>query len=294
MKSFLAICIFLVCTPILKAQDIFVRITGDTVHAEIVHENDRFIYYRNSDTKRGELDVISRLEVASILYNYEAPDLSFQNTNSTPKKKRDFNSFEAWIVFGLYLLPIDYSGSPDFDDYYKNLGRGSGFTAGAQYFVSEYIGFGGRYSRTNFSNSFGKVQNIVTGQIGNLKDNITIQYLGIGISTRLPIPKYVSYFEIEIGIGYTDYHNEAELIEPYTLSGTGLGGHLSMGFNLSLGNDLFIPIKGGISGFQVKHIDVEIANKTSRIGKQIQRDAEAAASLKVTRLSLSAGILFQF
>lgn len=286
----LSFIILLACD--IQAQDIIVRITGDTLHVRVEKANKSFVYYQSAETKRGELDVISRQEVASILYNFEDP----QEWLKGPKAEqvRGFSSWEVLFLYSEFFLPIDYSGPSDFSDYYRDLQLGNGFSGGVSFFLNERFGLRLSYVRSRFTNQFSGQIYGTTGRTGRLEDDILLQYLGLGVVLKLPLEKKRSYFEIGGGLGYNLYRNRAKQIESYALTAQGIGAHFDVAFNISVGGGLFIPIRAAVYGFEIGNVEGDVDDNSTEIGKLIEEEIRKTNNLTVTRLSLSAGLLFAF
>lgn len=276
----------------LAAQDIIVRITGDTIHCKVDRTNDQFVYYFTPKSKANNEEVISRLEVSTIIYDFEAPD------TRTSRKERavrlEYTRYDIWVAYGLNHINIENPGNNDFEDYFRKLQTGRILSAGMRFFFSENLGFGVSYFNSGFSNAIGNVRYSPTGQVGTLSDDIRIQYIGAGVNVRFPLPISLSIFNLEVGAGYSFFRNEGSIIERYVMRAQGIGGHLMVDFDLHIGGGVYIPIKGGVNGFTVKDIETEVENPNSELGSTILNANGATDRIDITRLSLSIGLLVTF
>lgn len=274
-----------------KGQDIIVRITGDTLHVKVDHANDDFLYYQSTNTKKGEIDVISRLEVSSVLYNFETAPADLRKVRR--RLDRGYDIIEGWFLYGGYFLPITYTGSDQFRDYYQKLQFGSGFRGGLQFFVNKDIGVGASYSQSRYRNST-DVQNIITGQVGKLQNDILLKYTGAAFIFRIDLEHIQSKVELFAGIGYTWYSDNAKQIDSYVLTGEGFTGNISAAFNISIGQGIFIPIKLAVDGINVGDLRIELKDETTDIAKELIKIVDNMEQENVTRISASVGLLFSF
>lgn len=291
MRSILFLLFLIFGAAAVQGQDIIVRITGDTLHVKVDHANDGFIYYQSSQTRRGQIDVISRMEVSSVLYNFETAPADL--TKVKKRLDRGYDIFEGWFLYGGYYLPIIYKGSDQFRDYYQKLQFGAGFRGGLQFFLNENIGIGATYSQSHYRNSTA-IQNIITGQTGKLQNDMLLQYTGASIVFRIDLQNVQSKVEIFAGIGYTWYSDNAKQIESYVLRGNGFTGNISAAYNISIGQSIYIPIKLAVDGINVHNLRIDLKDESTDIAKQLHVIVDNTEKEDVTRISASIGLLFSF
>ncbi len=291
MKSILFLFFLVFAAATVQGQDIIVRITGDTVHVKVHHSNDDFIYYQSSQTRRGQLDVISRLEVSSILYNFEAAPADLKKAKN--QLDRGYDIFEGWFLYGGYYLPIVYNGSDDFIDYYKKLQFGSGFRGGFQIFLNQNMGIGALYSQSNYRNS-ADIQVIQTGQTGKIQNDILLKYAGAIFVYRIDFQNVQSSFEIFAGAGYTWYSDNAKLIDSYVIRGGGFTGNVSAAFNISIGQGIYIPVKLAVDGINVTNLRIDLEDESTDISQQLKASIANTKKEDVSRISATIGLLISF
>lgn len=291
MRSALIFVFLLSGVASLQAQDIIVRVTGDTLHVKIDHANDGFVYYQSSTTHRGEIDVISRIEVSSILYNFEPTPAGLKKLKK--QSDRGYDLVEGWLLYGAYYLPIQYNGPDDFKKYFQKLQFGWGFRGGLQIFVNRQLGLGLTYSQSRFHNST-HVQNKQTGQIGKLKNDIVLRYSGISLVYRIDLNHSLSHVELYGGMGYTWYSDHAEQIEAYVLTGKGITGSLAASININIGKGLYIPIKLAADGINIRNLKIDFTDDSTDIAKQLQSFVDNTQKEDVSRISATVGLLFSF
>lgn len=291
MRSSLFLLYIFFFAGIVQGQDIIVRITGDTLHVKVDHANDGFIYYQSNQTRRGQTDVISRMEVSSVLYNFEQAPANLKKAQK--RWDRGYDIFEGWFLYGGYYLPITYNGSDEFRDYYQKLQFGNGFRGGIQFFLNENIGIAASYSLSHYRNSV-DVQNKLTGQTGKLQNDMLLRYAGANFVYRIDLKEAQSKVEIFIGVGYTWFSDHASQIESYVLTGQGFTGNIAAAYNISIGQGIYIPIKVAVDGFSVRNLSIDLNDKSTDIAKQLQSFVDNTEKEDVTRLSASIGLLFSF
>jgi len=277
-----------------NAQDLIVKLNGDSLHCKIDDANERFIYYITSKTKKGKRLVISRKEVVSVLYNYEEADpKSIKSTEA-----REYEVFQAYgMAMGSRLIQYEsvrFGDFLDFDNYDDELRWGtSGLTFGMNYFVDAEYGFGLLYSKNTYENSL-DVRDLVTGVTGKLSDQIDLNYFGANLAYRLSGGQTGTFFQVNVGIGYCTYRNDASVIYRYDVSGGSIGLHLMGMANFSLGYGLYIPVQLGVKGFNISQLEVSFHEGTpDEVSIPITREIEAM-SFNVARLELSVGLMFAF
>lgn len=291
MRFFLIGVVFLIALP-LMGQDIIVRITGDTLHVNIESTNDSFVYYRSVNTKRGTVDVISKKEIAEILYKFEDPSAELRRRNN--KEARTYELMQFWVALSGYYLPNEGIADNDFKEYYQKLEWGLGFNAGVNFFFNEQLGAGLVYSKSRFKNSVPvSIRN--TAISGNLSDDLKLQYIGAGVVVRFGFGSSDSNFLLGAGAGINYYYNEAEVVYAYTLKANGIGFHVDTAINLSLGGGLYLPIKLSYFGNTVDDFTLKPQEgMPDDIRRELEVSLLSSDGFSVTRFSLSTGLLFAF
>jgi len=243
---------------VLSAQDLIITVQNDTIHCKIQDTDDRFVYYITPRTKRHEYELISRREVRELMYDAESADPRVEK-----HKAPDPNAYEKvqiWGGLGLSrLISINSDIPEDFKDYDNRLRFGVYFQGGANFFVRENLGFGLIYEQSNYSNSV-NVINTNTLATGVLSDNIRVQYLGANVAVRLELSDMSSFIQVNGGIGNTRYENNATVIHPLKIVGSGAGGHLDATYHLSMGLGIYILLSVGIKGIAVQNLELEFGD----------------------------------
>ena len=291
MRFVLIVFAILICGS-LDAQDIIVRITGDTLHVKVDSQNDTFVYYISHDSKRGELDVISRKEIAQVIYNFESPNDQLRRKSNA--KLRDYQFIQVYGQFLGYYSKNDEIPKGDLEEYYTDLQYGAGYKVGANYFFTKQIGVGLTYALSKFSNSV-PVTYPPTGAYGKLSDNLRINYFGASAEFRFNLGSWDTNFSISVGAGMNYYRNEAKVIYGYELKANDFGFQASGSFNLSLGGGLYLPITLGYIGNTVGNFSLKMdANMPDEFKESLEMSTSEGNSLGVGRIFVGVGLSFAF
>lgn len=283
--------ICLITLPVF-GQDIIVRITGDTLHVKIESTSSTFVYYKSVETKGSSTDVISRKEIAEILYGFEEPDPRLRKI--TNRALRGYDVIQAWATLTGQYLPAEESESQVLKEYYDELQWGLGFQAGVNYFFRQEVGVGLFYANTRFKNSI-PLNIFIPGVAGNISDDLRLQYIGAGIVMRFGLANSSTNFSLSAGAGINYYFNHAEFLYAYTLEGNDAGFHVDSSMNLSLGGGLFLPVKLSYIGNYVGDLHFKPdASMPDALKNEFEDLVNNSADFSVTRFSLCVGLMFSF
>jgi len=112
--------------------------------------------------------------------------------------------------------------------------------------MSENVGFGLRYSMFRTENQTDNiyVYNNVTGysSTGMLKDDISIQYIGPTLCTRISSANRKTHFVSGFSMGYLSYKNNATVISNFQLTSGALGLWWDLGLDLQLDRNLILGL----------------------------------------------------
>jgi hypothetical protein len=273
----------------LKSQDLIITIFQDSIHCRVDKTTDAFIYYRTRKTKRNTSDIISRKEVLEVIYNFEDQYIP-------TSKLREYDLFEVYGTFtGSRLLSeIPRSLPNEFSEYLDQLKWGIGFSAGLNFNFARNYGIGFLFTQTEFNNSVDVMQ-VGTSVTGTLSDEIRMTYLGLGFVLSGDAENAQTVFQLNVGLGYLLYLNEARTIYPYRVQGNSLGGHLLGSANFSLGSGVFIPVQFGLKGFSVSSLDLSFpSDLPDEFREGISLEVMSNEPINVLRLELSIGLLISF
>ncbi len=273
----------------LSCQDLIITIFQDSIHCKVDKTNDTFIYFRTKKTKGNSPDVISRKEVAELIYNFDQRSIP-------SRKQRDYDMFEVYGSFAVtrLLSEIPRNLPGEFSEYLNQLKWGFGFSAGTNILISENMGIGISFSQTNFENSV-EVMQVGTGITGTLSDDIVLTYLGVGVVYSGVSGEGRSFFQLNAGLGYLWYSNEARTIYPYNVNSRSLGGHISTSLNFSLGSGVYVPVQIGLKGFSASSMKLSFpGDLPDEFREGITLEVENNDPAAVLRVHLSVGLLISF
>ena len=126
----------------------------------------------------------------------------------------------------------------------------------------------------------------VTGQVrtGSLKDDITIQYFGPALCTRIISANKQTQLVSDLSLGYLSYKNNATVIDNFILTGG------TIGFLWDLGVDFAID-KNISLGFSFAFIIGTLNQYDFDDGKQVQTIKLDKDNLEsISRIDISAGL----
>jgi len=294
MKSFiikylLAFSFLTFASNLLSGQDLIVTIFNDSIHCKIDQVNDTFVYFRTRKTKRNSSDVISRKEIADLIYNFDQGSLR-------ASKQRNYRIISIYGEFtGSRLLseiPRDLPN--EFSEYLNGLKWGLGFSAGVNFMFSESMGLGLTFSQTDFENSVDVMQ-VGTGVAGTLSDDIRLTYMGLGLVYSGSPGKSKSFFQVNAGLGYLWYLNRGYTIYPFTVKSASLGGHIITSINFDLGSGIYLPVGLGLKGFTSRSMEVSFPEELpDEFREGITREVQNNDPAAVIRLELNIGLLISF
>jgi len=289
LKYRLFLFLAVLCFESLHAQDLIVTVARDSIHCRIEKTTDTFIYYRTIKTKRNSSELISRKEVVEVIYSFE------QGKISAPK----FREYALFQVYGSFtgsrlLSEIPRNLPNQFSEYLDKLKWGIGYSGGLNFMFSESIGVGAVFSQTEFNNSI-EVMQVGTGLIGILSDEIRLTYLGASFIYSGSIFNSETFLQLNAGLGYLWYQNEARSIYPFKVESNSIGGHLQGSVNFSLGSGIFLPVQLGLKGFSVQSLNPSFNQDVpEEFRDAISFELMNNEPAMLIRLELSAGLLISF
>lgn len=279
----------------LSAQDYIIRIYGDTIHCKVDNSTDRFVYYRTSDTRRGQQEIMSKKEIDEIVYN----------VNPNPREQlkawkdtRKFNRLELGADGGYSrVFNVENVFGTDFDEYYDKLANGTYFHGHLVFNFNENLGLGVAYSHSEYSNKVDVVL-IMPGNItltGLLSDDRTIDYYAANLSYRPMEFQSGNRINITLGLGLLRFVSSSQLVYPYRLEARTLGAHLAAAFELSLGGGFYLPLRVGVRGFSLYGIDLEASeDMPDDLRNDLQMIFGQESAINLSRVELGAGLTFTF
>jgi len=271
-----------------KAQDLIVTSEGDSLNCKITKVKTDNIYFtfKHKDEIRNTLLPLNQVKYHQ--FNY------FQ-TSEVQANKIIYNEiyphFRAAVTGGWsYRVAKLADNIPsDFEKYMKDLKSGYHYGLDLSYYFSEQVGFGFKYynyhSKNEITNVYVTLPNGST-QIGNMSDDISINFIGPFFSTRLLNANKKNSFLINLGLGYVGYKDNAVLISDFLIKGSTIGLCWDIGYDIGLSENFAL-------GFQFSYIIGTLTRYELSDGASTQTvklDKENYESL--SRIDLSIGLRF--
>lgn len=176
----------------------------------------------------------------------------------------------------------------DLKEYVKGLKSGYNLGLDAHYFISSW-GFGATYNMFNASNSIANVQVIyLNGNTasGNLRDDVTIQFIGPSIANRYITASQKHIFVSALAIGYVNYKDDVTFAGQNKITGSTLGGGFDFAYDYQIAKKIYIGAKLAFVGGVIKKITYTVDDVTTT--KELEKDKYE----NLSRLDISAGIKF--
>ncbi len=275
----------------MQAQDLIVTVAGDSIPCKVANTNETFVYYFPNAKRMKDPLVIARVEVAQLRLNAYPGRASA--APSKVRSERDHIYISATYGFGRLLVNNEEEDS-EFEDYNDELRSGTALRIDVGYFISEDLAIVLNYGFNRFENEADVIYN-PTSTTGKLRDDIALNYYGLGIFYQIKPGRGPSFLGISAGFGVTDYGNDAVLIAPYKLDAYGLGINLAVAYHLSLSDGFFIPLSVGIKGFDVGNIKAQYSDEMPvELRRELETSINATPNFQMSRLELSIGIALTF
>lgn len=291
--KYIVVFIFLFCGgKALMAQDLIVTIQRDSIFCKIDRTDDRFVYYRTAKTRRTEYELISKREVKELVYDV---GLDAGNVIEPMREKRGYEMFQLWGGGGYSRIFQENIDLPEeFEEYYNKLRSGFFYTGGINVFFNEGIGVGAFYSASNYSNSVDVINN-TTMATGKLSDDISLQYIGLNMAVRVVPDNMELTFQINFGLGQSRYVNDASIIYPFQVEGTGVGGHLTGEVQIRLGKGVYLPVHIRLLGFNINSLDFTPGPDMPPLDEEeIRNFVQSSVPVNISRFQIGAGLTFSF
>ena len=290
MRKLLLALSMLVIVSNLYSQDLIITNDGDTLNCKITSDKGdylRFNYMYEDDFRK---TLIAKSDVKAYAFNHFAES---EITKEFKQKKSDYQHFRLSANGGFSYrtgrISSDLSG--EMEDYMKELKWGKHFSADASWFISESLGFGVKYSRFMSSNSLLNVSADIDGNglldYGNIKDNISISFVGPMVSTVFNSYNKKNAFFGSWGLGYLSYHDNGEMVgSEAELNGSTLGMVGDLGYQIGISENLSLAITFSYTLGVLSKIDQTLQGQT----RTYKLDDDNKENLG--RLDLSLGLVF--
>lgn len=284
-------------TVSLRAQDLIVRIYGDTIHCRVDQEDQHFVYYRTTPSRRGVSKIISIKEVREIFYDV--------NTNRKKvglrKTERLYEKIQITMQAGYsHILVIDDMYGDKLEELYDELRGGTYLDARGNYFLNADVGVGFLYSHSRF-----RTKTEISVKLsappalefnGGLLHNRYVNYYAVNLAYRMQSDASKTVFQIDAGLGILTFEDRGKLIDEFQLTSFALGGHLSGSFQLGLGEGLYLPAYVSLKGFSLSSFKL---NTDPDIDPDLREIMEGiyfnlGRGISMSRLDVGIGLGFAF
>ena len=186
--------------------------------------------------KKSELITLSKNEIKTYLDNEET--MAIEDSVQTEKYTRYAESvyetdtllsalpefrIDAGIGFSYRTVDVPSNAPQEIRDYLRELKSGSNIDINLAYYFIPHFGITLNYSRFSSSNNIDNIEmeDLDTGHLYNSygEDNISISYIGVGLTNRSVLKASTVIFYFTGGFGYMYYNNDAK-IKVYDLNFT--------------------------------------------------------------------------
>ena len=241
-RVFVVYCVFVMSSYTLKAQDVIVSVEGDTIIGRIIKQEGNVIFYRATSASSDSTLPLS--EVKYFNANY------YSITSDIPKDI--VHEFRLDVSGGLSILLWKVpSGFPYWKEkYIKGIRSGNHIACNMDFLLRENTGIGIKYClmRTIYGINDAPIL-MSNGQTapGIIKDDITIQYMGISFSIILKMgSKKLFTLNSRFSGGYLDYRNNRIFIEQLYISSKTFAGSADLGIEYFLTRHFVVGITTSI------------------------------------------------
>jgi hypothetical protein len=161
------------------------------------------------------------------------------------KPLKQFSRFRASLYGGwdYRIAKMSDQLTADEKEHYKKMKSGFHYDARFDYFFNRFMGTGLKFDQQIYgASSPGYLTE--TGATGNVKDNITISYIGPDFCFRLMNRKRTKSFFINFGFGYLIYKERMSLLsESTTITSGTLGSSMNIGYEIGLSKNMALGIQ---------------------------------------------------
>lgn len=288
MKRLLFVLAVMLCFPAITiSQDLIVTDKGDSLNCKITKTKGDYIHFmfKYEDEIRNTL--LPTYRVADYRKDFfSQPELP----EKIARQEIGYSKFSFGATGGFsYLLGRISPNVPYFlKDYMKKLKTGYHVGANANFFISENIGFGAKYTLFKTKHEINNVvfYNEITDEtaVGIIRDDITTHYIGPAFCTRFFSKNKQTVINSTISLGYIDYRNNAVQLNSFSMTGNTVGLVWDFNVDFKVGKQLAICLGlsttlGSISSFRVND-----GTYTHTINLDSQN------SENISRLDLGAGL----
>jgi hypothetical protein len=258
-----------------QAQDLIVTHKGDSLNCKITKIKGGNVYFTFKHKEEVRNTLLPQSQVNYYQYGYyPVPEVSAREVYHN-------------AIYPHYRIAVDggwsYRTVPLAEGAPSALKSGFHYGLDLSYFFTEYLGAGFRY------NDFLSKAEIISPGSGKSKDNISIRFIGPYFSTRFLNSSKTNALFLNLGIGYTGYKDQAQVIaggDKITLTGNTAGISYDIGYDIGVSKDLAI-------GFQLSLYTGILSQFKSTKGNHTETIVlEKGQYEGLSRIAVSVGLRF--
>lgn len=188
------------------------------------------------------------------------------------------------------IAPISEDISSDFQNYVNELKTGYHLGVDFEYFITENMSLGGKYSYFHAVNQLDNIYAILDdGSVvyGMMKDDINIQFWGPDFTAYLDVGGKHNALFGRIALGYLKYQDSATLFEDYKITAGTFGSVMDLGLDIPISKNLALRF-----GFSVTQ-GVLTKIKLEQGGESLDINLEKEEYENISRFDISLGLRFR-
>lgn len=272
------------------SQDLIITKAGDTIKCQITKTDQKNIYFRYLKNGGVQKAILPFSEVES--YPHVNPGSGWVKSGFPPLQKHPHFRLSAGGGYSYRLAKVpDNAG--DFKGYLEKLKSGFNIQAEADYFIKKSYGIGLRYNFFRTKNYMDNVTFILENGhtfdtvVGNMGDDIRINYLGPVFYYRFYNRKESIAWLIGISLGYASFVNKGILLsEDLRFSGS------TVGISAMFGADIFVMENLAIGLGLSFDIGTLTSLTTKYRGVTTTKKLAVQERIDISLINLTAGIRF--
>ncbi len=252
MRFLIPIIICATCGSV-RAQDLIVTTSGDSIHCAITTVAPKRIFYARAGTDDRTQDIAIE-EVAMYQRQGYFPVILGKVRSLGSRNTKN----ERWILslgggYSRLLAPAQEGLSTEEQDYINTMRNAMHLSASIACFWSATVGISAEYHSMSGAKASGTMRFPVSADssiTGPVEDDLTLTFIGANLETLVPLSTRTSLYT-SLGLGYLKYRNDAVIIERALVTGN------TFALNLRLGVDVELSKKVGL-GIQLGYLMAKV------------------------------------
>lgn len=308
-RVFVFALIFIGSSSIALSQDLLVTSKNDSINCKVIKENTDVIFYLTNVMNSEITNAIKKSEVKAIIIDYYDKNAKSKNYvfndsistktnnvrpayNRSPKRQIPSTpGIRIGINYGasIWIFKNPARNIPVLEDYYYELRTGNTISFVMNYYTKSNIGIGLQVMNFNTQNS---LENVTitnpngSSQIGTLKNNVDMTYMGLSFGFRYPLNNKKWRVAGDLGIGYSRFVNVQDLITRTTISSNNVGLNSQIGLDYTISSNVAIGVMASLIRSYTTSYDISTASGTT---KQTVPDDEVES---LARADVSIGLRY--